>query len=350
MLRTMQYLQAGKWWAIGLLWVATAGQLPGGELLPNGIELPEVWAAPPWSLDRRADAGAVSGEAARRGADRRRAAIVRRRFPIERTTLVRTYHRPKYHEASPVLKPETSWEHGDDGDWAAPFSDGAWFSIRRRNDSCYGIAPPIAALVPGAVGKTASVGRDRNSTSSPATNIVLASQNKTSQRDSNTECGSMPPQSILRNASSCSKPVRSRTVLHGAANLTRRRALVGRKGRERAIVDRSTAFYNPFRKVLVASVRGHDNVKPERRTGYGIISKAKTAAEAVSWKQETDAVSRGELLPNDLVPWVGADSLDPRHPDPSISTEKPQCTTSTCFPTRVCSSACLPFGKGRRTR
>lgn len=330
MLRTMRYLQACKWWAIGLLWAATAGTLPGGELLPNGIELPEVW--PPrngrWTgepmpvpyLEKRPAVVPIDGERQLFVDD----------FLVERTTLERTFHRPKYHEASPVLEPETSWERGDDGDWAAPFSDGAWFDpATKRFMLWYRAADRRTCL---ALSDDGIRWTRPELDVEPGTNVVLTSQNKTSQRDSNTvwlDAAATDPAERFKlfearyaRAPYCMALRTSPDGVHWSAE----KAVSARSW------DRSTAFYNPFRKVWVASVRGHDNVKPEPTHRLRNYFEGKTAAEAVSWKQETDAVSRGELLPNDLVPWIGADSLDPLHPDPTVSTERPQLYNLDVFP------------------
>jgi hypothetical protein len=48
-------------------------------------------------------------------------------FLIERTTLTRTFHHPKPHPKSPVLRPEQPWEKEGPAPMAMPFSDGVWF-------------------------------------------------------------------------------------------------------------------------------------------------------------------------------------------------------------------------------
>ncbi len=52
-------------------------------------------------------------------------------FLVQHTTLSRTFHLPEYHPASPVLKPDRSWEHEKDGQrqgpFAMPFSGGVWY-------------------------------------------------------------------------------------------------------------------------------------------------------------------------------------------------------------------------------
>src|SRR5207247_2503827 len=49
-------------------------------------------------------------------------------FLIAETTLKRTYHLAKYHEASPVLRPDQPWE----GEIAMAFSDGCWYDPKDK--------------------------------------------------------------------------------------------------------------------------------------------------------------------------------------------------------------------------
>src|SRR5262249_38076812 len=48
-------------------------------------------------------------------------------FLIDQTTLKRTFHRPDYHAANPVLAPEQPWEGKGGRARAGCFSDGVWF-------------------------------------------------------------------------------------------------------------------------------------------------------------------------------------------------------------------------------
>jgi len=74
------------------------------------------------------------------------------------------------------------------------------------------------------------------------------------------------------------------------------------------IGDRTTVFYNPFRKVWVYSVR----------TGYSGIGRSRfyvehpDAAGGLSWRSE------------DRCLWTAADRLDPHNPDPDLSSVPPQ--------------------------
>lgn len=103
-----------------------------GETLYNGIELPAVWpprltvlpdalptppylAAPPDVLP--IDVGRQ---------------LFVDDFLIQETTLQRRFHRPVYHPANPVLAPDREWEQVDGLPMAMPYSGGVWFDPADR--------------------------------------------------------------------------------------------------------------------------------------------------------------------------------------------------------------------------
>ena len=107
-----------------------------GETLYNGIRLPSPW--PPQrqslSLEPQTPPYLVSPPAVI-PIDVGRQLFVDD-FLVERTTLHRTFHLPRYHPASPVVKADKPWEHLGDGrgqgPFAAPFSGGVWYDPRDR--------------------------------------------------------------------------------------------------------------------------------------------------------------------------------------------------------------------------
>lgn len=118
---------------LSILWclcaVAAIGSshLPAEEILPNGIVLPDQWPpdrktfpsndpTPPYLKQPprviRIDTGRQ---------------LFVDDFLIQSTDMDRTYHRPVYHPANPVLKPEQPHELEGYGPFAAPYSGGVWF-------------------------------------------------------------------------------------------------------------------------------------------------------------------------------------------------------------------------------
>jgi len=53
-------------------------------------------------------------------------------FLIESTTMKRTYCRPVYHPANPILTPDKPWESHKTEDVAMPYSDGVWYDIKDK--------------------------------------------------------------------------------------------------------------------------------------------------------------------------------------------------------------------------
>lgn len=312
--------------AVLLAWVTAAF---AGERLPNGIVLPDVWPpkvgystepmAVPY-LEKPPEVISI---------DRGRQLFVDD-FLIASTTLKRTYHGPTYHAASPVLRPVTVWERSNDGDFAAPYSDGVWFDPTRRRFMMWYRAAELRTCL--------AVSDDGLRWMRPifdieaGTNVVLTSEKKSSQRDSNTvwlDLNAADPQERFKLFETRYARSPYRMALRTSADgihWSTEKAVSARSW------DRSTAFYNPFRNVWVASVRGHDHEKgapPHRLRNY---FEGRTAAEAVSWRQDTDEVSKRKGLAGDLTSWLGADRLDPPHPNPQVSTEKPQLYNLDVFP------------------
>jgi hypothetical protein len=110
-----------------------AGPVDGGELLYNGIELPDEW--PPRDVRfKRFQEGAPAPVPPYLVSPPKVIPIdVGRQlfvddYLIESTTLRRSFHRPQYYEKNPVLKPDKAWEtHSRLGPMAMPFSGGVFW-------------------------------------------------------------------------------------------------------------------------------------------------------------------------------------------------------------------------------
>jgi hypothetical protein len=219
-------------------------------------------------------------------------------FLIESTTLKRTFHRPQIHPASPVLRRESEKEY------AAPFSDGifydpslkqfrAWYRCDRN--TCYATSQdgitwvrPILDVEPG-------------------TNIVHKGP-----RDSSTiwldleETDPARRHKMLiytRFKKEYSIELRaSADGIHWSEPLGLGRTYL------LPHYDRSTMFYNPFRKKWVYSVR-LSNVggmaAPELEEGIGRMRMYKEANDfAEGWKEKSE-----------LTQWASVDDRDLPHPE-----------------------------------
>lgn len=98
-----------------------------GEVLCNGIELPDEW--PPRQSDLPSDP--VAPPYLRSPPEVIPIDVGRQLFVddflIDQTTLDRTYHRPVYYEGNPVLTPDEPWERTGKGPMAIPHSGGVCF-------------------------------------------------------------------------------------------------------------------------------------------------------------------------------------------------------------------------------
>jgi hypothetical protein len=266
-----------------------------GETLYNGIVLPREWpprrvlttkaAMPPYLIDPPT---VIPIDVGRQ--------LFVDDFLIERTTLQRVWHRPAYYEGNPIIAPDRPWEQpkdSEDTDSAAMvFSDGVfwdpaagafrmWYmSGYRRATSCAissdGIhwTKPVLDVVPG-------------------TNIVL-----NEGRDSTT---------IWRDPFDSNPAARFKMTLFSGNPITPLKLFDSPdgvhwtfRGKSGLTGDRTTFFYNPFRKRWVYSLRA--NLTPQGGR-YRKYLEAKQFVSGAAW---TDA---------DPVPWVAADELDRPRPE-----------------------------------
>ncbi|HID06476.1 MAG TPA: hypothetical protein EYP10_04940, partial [Armatimonadetes bacterium] len=216
-------------------------------------------------------------------------------FLIEQTTLKRTYHHAEYFPNNPVLKPDKPWEHKGRFPTAMVFSDGVWYDPNEHLfkmwymggycvSTCYAFSEdgiqwtkPDLDVVQG-------------------TNIV-----HTARRDSATvwldleaenpkerykffafELGGPPSLSIYF----------SHDGIHWGKRVTRS----GPCG------DRTTVFYNPFRKVWVFSLREY--FRPPEGVG-----------RCRRYWEHSDVVAGAHWKAGEPPLWVGADKLDPMRAD-----------------------------------
>jgi hypothetical protein len=229
-------------------------------------------------------------------------------FLIEETTLSRAFHRAEYHPANPILRPSTAWEryddaaqrtHGRSNPAAMPFSDGVFYDPSERmfkmwymggysQNTCYAISGdgitwerPMLDIVRG-------------------TNIVYSGL-----RDSTTVW-------LDNDESDRDRRFKMATFngSHGSLLLSVspdgiRWTRVGESGKTG---DRSTMFYNPFRRVWVFSLRGTDIAGFSRR--YRRYWECREFSPAASWRRVDEPVL-----------WTAADRLDPPRPDYGVTPE-----------------------------
>ncbi|MBW3543252.1 MAG: hypothetical protein KY476_23605, partial [Planctomycetes bacterium] len=224
-----------------------------GERLSNGIELPDNWPprAASFARDKPIAPPYLANPPEVISIDVGRQLFVDD-FLIAETTLERSFHQPRWHPDSPVLEPETDWERHRNRNipFAAPFSDGVWYDPRDRTFKMWYLA--ATGVFTGYATSADGVRWER-----PKLNVARWGDNLLNiepvQRDSSTVWLDLEE----------TDPARRFKMMYYRAGLQMRvspdgidwSASLGAPG---GSGDRSTFFYNPFRKVWVYSIRGSE--------------------------------------------------------------------------------------------
>lgn len=218
-------------------------------------------------------------------------------FLIDETSLLRTWHRAEYYPGNPVLRPEREWENRDPtsernnlriNPAAMPFSDGVFFDPRDRLFKMwymagYGVYTCLATSTDG-------IHWDRPSFDViKGTNITLDES-----RDSSTVWID-PNDPDPRRRYKMSFWYDHSLVLFVSPDGIHWTKL----GTTGSAFDRSTFFYNPFRKVWVFSLRGTEYPGGGVNSRYRLYWESKEFAASKDWQG------------HEPVAWVRADSYDP---------------------------------------
>lgn len=218
-------------------------------------------------------------------------------FLIQSTTLTRTYHRAEYYSENPVLAPDRPWEmdttsQGHPAPTAMVFSDGVWYDPSDHlfkmwymggyvKSTCYATSEdgirwekPTLDVV-------------------PETNIV-----HTDGRDSATvwldllESDPTRRYKLFVNRREEDGGMTNRLSVFFSGDGVHWGEVVGESG---PMGDRSTVFYNPFRRVWVYSLRDYEGGGLGRYRRY--------------W-EHADVLAGLKWEQGDPAFWVGADRLD----------------------------------------
>jgi hypothetical protein len=218
-------------------------------------------------------------------------------FLIEQTTLTRTYHNAEYHPGNPVLKPDREWERQDTKAWGpveavSVFSDGAWYDPKDRLFKLwYRVAYTRATAL--ATSKDGIHWEKPVLDAVPGTNIVHNVSRGSSTVWLDHEEKDPARRFKMMSSTSHMQPQRlyfSPDGVHWSQEIAR----------SIPCGDRTTMFWNPFRKVWVFGIRDSEDPKMGRARRY---HEHPDLAAGIRW-------SKGEP-----VWWVGADRLDPMRPD-----------------------------------
>ena len=295
--------------------LALAGPADAGEVLYNGIELPETWPPRRDKLTRepmpvpylRNPPAVIPIDVGRQ--------LFVDDFLIEKTDLERTFHKVEYCRQNPVLKPEEPWENKSVGWFAAPFSGGLWYDPADGLFKMWYTGGFLASTC-------YATSRDGVHWTKPkldiqkGTNIVLEPVTKGRRKVDTT--------TIWLDHDAKDPAERFKYFATEAGDgwaLTYRASADGVRwskplGKKHISGDRTTAFYNPFRKMWVLSQRIHG----------GSVGRSRSYLEAPTPVLLMKAVTqnKGGSAEGKSVLWTNADDMDPRHTDPKYKTNAPQ--------------------------
>jgi hypothetical protein len=276
-----------------------SAQAATGELLPNGIRLPSPWPPRPPAPDHSPPPAPayLASPPEVIPIDLGRQLLVDD-FLIQETTLRRVFHLASYHPESPVLKPDRPWE----GSMAMVFSDGVWYDPKDRKFKMWYLAGPERATCYAESGD--GIHWEKPSLDvRPGTNVV-----QTGWRDSSTVVLDLEEKDPGKRY----KMFRSSPGIDGVRNSWRLAQFFSPDGIHwsdpplftGSSGDRTTVFWNPFRKVWVYSLRSGGD--PRRRRYW----------------ETPDLVSGPRWEKMDEPPWwIGADDLDPVREDLKVTTQ-----------------------------
>ncbi len=280
-----------------------------GETLYNGIVLPEEWPPQYEKITREPmPVPYLKNPPAVIPIDVGRQLFVDD-FLVEESTLHRTFHQPEYYK-EPVIKPEEKRA----GMYAAPFSGGAcydptdklfkmWYTRVRPHATCYATSTDGINWIKPELDVEAG------------TNIVLNPKDGFDSTAIMLDQWTKNPNEKFKYFAS----ERGRGRGFYAAHRTSADGIGWSEPKEagsRIWGDRSTAFYNPFRKVWVFSQRTEDE------NGW----RSRSYVEGPTAEDMLAEIRYNELdtVEGKSVHWAGADKLDPHHTDARFADVEPQ--------------------------
>ena len=296
---------AGKALFSLVLGLMVAGAAAGNEVLYNGIKLPSPW--PPTNYVLTLDPPTCSYQAPPPEVipiDVGRQLLVDD-FLIADTTLKRTFHAAEYYPHNPVLKPDKPWEQ-DTYPTAMVFSDGVWYDTADRLFKMWYMGGYCASICY-ATSKDGLRWKKPALDVKPGSNVVFGRL-----RDSTTVWLDLEEQrpdrryKLFRYYNDHGDRGTFQSVHFSADGIHWREVSAPRK----VDGDRSSVFYNPFRKVWVYNLRAY--------VGFGGVD---SAMRCRRYWESSDALAGAGWTEANPPLWIGADKLDPPHPEMGIRPE-----------------------------
>ncbi len=214
-------------------------------------------------------------------------------FLVERTDLQRAFHTATYHPATPVLRPDKPWEQEGASPTAMPFSGGIVYDPKDQRYKLWYMCGYVGALCYADSADGVRWHKPLFETR-PGSNIVIPVPHDTSTVWLDHE--ESDPRKRFK--AWLSRPMGSLLLpMYTSPDGIRWKDADARPAVN--IGDRSTVFYNPFRRVWVYSIR----------------SGAPKFGRYRHYREHPNAAEGTRFGKDDLVPWVGADRLDAKRSD-----------------------------------
>jgi len=303
-----------------------------GETLYNGIELPDEWPPRYGALTRDPmPVPYLDNPPEVIPIDVGRQLFVDD-FLVEETSMQRTFHTPEFHEANPVIKPDKPWENQRRGWFAAPFSGGNWYDPADKTFKMWYTGGFLASMCY-ATSDDGINWQKPELEDKDGTNVVLDLMH--GQRryfDTNTvwlDHDARDPNERFKYFATEAAGESKRFTGKTDWRLVYRTSPDGIHWSEPVAKpeiagDRTTAFYNPFRKVWVLSQRiGGYPVGRCRSYLEAPTAMALMEATTPNFSRKVDGVWM-PFVEGESVLWTNADDLDPRHTDPKYAKIEPQ--------------------------
>lgn len=288
------------------------------KILYNGIELPEIWpprySEPAEPQDMLVPYLDIFPDIIKINEGRQ---LFIDNFLIEKTDLIRNFHYPKYSSENPVLKVDKPWEYTQEGyPYAAPFSDGVWYDeIDKKYKMWYSTGGgEYNKKVKRFYAVTAyAESEDGIHWKKPELDVVKGTNLVDIRtRDSNTiwldkeEKDPMKRYKLFNVENDWEDGTFWRYVLKYSPDGIHWSEGTSRSGK---IGDRSTVFYNPFRKKWVFSIR--TSVSRMRARDYFEYSDAETGVSLVN-NTPANSDDKKDSVVYWFVPWKN----ELKHPNP----------------------------------
>ena len=289
--------------AVGLVAVALTMALQGGvavdagETLYNGIVLPATWPPRMAKLTREPMAPPYLAAPPKViPIDVGRQLLVDD-FLVESTTLTRTFHLAEYHPKTPVVKPDKPWESGSSRGKPAPcsmvFSDGVFYDPQDKLFKMWYMGGYVKSTCY-ATSTDGITWEKPDLDVKPGTNVV-----DVRRRDSATvwlDLDERDPKKRFKLFNMCRAEKGWACFVHVSPDGIHWGEPVAQT---KPLGDRTTVFYNPFRKVWV----------------YGIRCGAPGMGRSRRYREHPDPIAGATWKPAEAPLWIGADKNDPPRAD-----------------------------------